>query len=108
MNSGYEQPTGPIVFVISGPNMSSNIINIYIYIYRSIVYSKGFPYILRTSKSKFGRRNYDRPKLEASHEQWLRETSRPTVFMISGPNMSSNIIKVYMDGFYTQRGFHIV
>ena len=25
MNSGYEQPAGPIVFVIYGPNMSSNI-----------------------------------------------------------------------------------
>ena len=23
----------------------------------------------------------------------------PTVFMIYGPNMSSNIIKIYMDGF---------
>ena len=28
MNSGYEQPAGPIVFV-SGPNMSSNIIKLY-------------------------------------------------------------------------------
>ena len=33
MNSGYEQPVGPTVFMIFGPNMSSNIINIYIYIY---------------------------------------------------------------------------
>ena len=31
MNSGYEQPAGPTVFVISGPNMSSNIIKLYIY-----------------------------------------------------------------------------
>ena len=29
-------------------------------------------------------------------------------FMISGPNMSYNIIKLYMDGFWTQRAFHIV
>ena len=29
MNSGYEQPIGPTIFVISGPNMSSNIINMY-------------------------------------------------------------------------------
>ena len=29
MNSGYEQPSGPTVFVISGPNMSFNIIKIY-------------------------------------------------------------------------------
>ena len=29
MNSGYEQLVGPIVFVISIPNMSSNIIKIY-------------------------------------------------------------------------------
>ena len=29
-------------------------------------------------------------------------------FMIFGPNISSNIIKLYMDGFYTQRDFHIV
>ena len=29
MNSGYEQPAGPTVFVISVPNMSSNIIKIY-------------------------------------------------------------------------------
>ena len=28
-------------------------------------------------------------------------------FMISGPNMSSNFIKLYMDGFWTQRDFHI-
>ena len=32
----------------------------------------------------------------------------PTVFMISVLNMSSNIIKLYMDGFYTQRDFHRV
>ena len=25
MNSGYEQPAGPTVFVIYGPNMSSNV-----------------------------------------------------------------------------------
>ena len=29
MNSGYEQPVGPIVFVIYGPNLSSNIIKLY-------------------------------------------------------------------------------
>ena len=29
-------------------------------------------------------------------------------FMISGPNMSSNIIKLYINGFYTQRDFHRV
>ena len=29
MNSGYEQPAGPTFFVISGPNMSSNIIKLY-------------------------------------------------------------------------------
>ena len=29
-------------------------------------------------------------------------------FMISGPNMSSNFIKIYMDGFYSQRAFHRV
>ena len=30
MNSGYEQPIGPTIFVISGPNMSSNIIKLHI------------------------------------------------------------------------------
>ena len=30
------------------------------------------------------------------------------VFMIYGPNMSYNIIKIYMDEFYTQRAFHRV
>ena len=29
-------------------------------------------------------------------------------FMISGPKMRSNFIKLYMDGFYTQRALHIV
>ena len=29
MNSGYEQPAWPTVFVISEPNMSSNIIKLY-------------------------------------------------------------------------------
>ena len=29
-------------------------------------------------------------------------------FMVSGTNMSSNFIKLYMDGFLTQRSFHIV
>ena len=29
MNSGYEQLVGPTIFMISGPNMSLNIINIY-------------------------------------------------------------------------------
>ena len=29
-------------------------------------------------------------------------------FVIYGPNMSSNIIKIYLDGFYTQRDFHRV
>ena len=29
MNSGYEQPVGPTIFVIVGPNMSSNIIKLY-------------------------------------------------------------------------------
>ena len=30
----------------------------------------------------------------------------PTIFVIYGPNMSSKIIKLYMDGFLTQRYFH--
>ena len=30
MNSGYEQPEGPTIFVISRPNIGSNIIKIYI------------------------------------------------------------------------------
>ena len=29
-------------------------------------------------------------------------------FVIFGPNMSSNIIKIYMDGFHTQISFHRV
>ena len=29
-------------------------------------------------------------------------------FVISGPNMSSNFIKLYMYGFYTQMAFHRV
>ena len=29
-------------------------------------------------------------------------------FMISGPNISSNIINLYMDGLYTQISFHRV
>ena len=33
MNTGYEQPIGPSVFVIYGPNMSSNIIKIYMDIF---------------------------------------------------------------------------
>ena len=40
MSSGYEQPAGPTIFVIYGPNVSSNIINIYIWIDLD---SKGFP-----------------------------------------------------------------
>ena len=37
-----------------------------------------------------------------------KQLAGPTVFMISGPNMSSNIIKLYMDRFQTQRAFHRV
>ena len=29
-------------------------------------------------------------------------------FVIYGPNLSSNFIKLYMDGFYIQRAFHRV
>ena len=29
-------------------------------------------------------------------------------FMLSGPNMSFHFIKLYMDGFWTQRPFHRV
>ena len=29
-------------------------------------------------------------------------------FVISGQNMSSNIIRLYLDGFYTKRAFHRV
>ena len=29
-------------------------------------------------------------------------------FVIYGPNMSSNILKLYIDVFYTQRAFHRV
>ena len=29
MNSGYEQPVGPTIFMIYGPNLSSNIIKLY-------------------------------------------------------------------------------
>ena len=38
------------------------------------------------------------------------EPTRPTFFfsVISGPNMNSNVIKLYMDKFYTQRDFHRV
>ena len=32
--------------------------------------------------------------------------AEPTVFVISGPNMSSNIINLYMDGFQIQMDFH--
>ena len=35
-----------------------------------------------------------------------KQQAGPTVFMISGPNMSSNIIKIYMDRFWTQISFH--
>ena len=35
---------------------------------------KGFSIESKTSKTEFGQRNYDRSKLEASHEQWLRAT----------------------------------
>ena len=38
MNSGYEQLVGPTVFVISGPNLSSNIIKIYILMYSRLKY----------------------------------------------------------------------
>ena len=42
---------------------------------------KGLSIGLRISKTEFGQINYDRPKLEASYEQWLRATPAwPTVF----------------------------
>ena len=33
MNSGYERPAGPTIFMISGPTLSSNFINIYMNIF---------------------------------------------------------------------------
>ena len=61
---GYQQ--GLLFFMISEPNMSSNFHQA---IYGWILNSKGFPYSLITFETEFGRRNYDRSKLEASHEQ---------------------------------------
>ena len=37
-----------------------------------------------------------------------KQLAGPTVFVISGPNLSSNIIKIYMNGFNTQKYFHRV
>ena len=82
MNSGYEQPVRPTVFVIYGPNMSSNIIKLYM--------EQSLDEEIMTIRSW-------RLSMNSGYEQ----PAGPTVFVISRPNMSSNIIKLYMDGFYT-------
>ena len=50
----YSYQQGLLFFMISRPNMSFNFIKLY---------------MDALSEMEFGRRNYDRPKLEASHEQ---------------------------------------
>ena len=43
--------------------------------------------------------------MNSDYEQNLQDL---LFFVIFGPNMSSNFIKLYKDGFFTQRVFHRV
>ena len=96
MNSGYEQPAGTSVFVIYGPNMSFNIIKLYmdgLYTQRSFHRVQEHP--KRSSDEEIMTVRNWRLAMNSGYEQLVG----PPVFIISGPNMNSNIIKLYMDGF---------
>ena len=96
MNSGYEQPAGPTIFVIYRPNMSSNIINLYMdgfWTQRSFHRFQEHP--KRSSNKEIMTVRIWRLPMNNGYVQ----LAGPTVFMISGHNISSNIIKLYMDGF---------
>ena len=61
MNSGYEQPTWHTIFVISGPNMSSNIIKLYM---DGFWTQRAFHRVQEHSKWSSDEKNYDHPKFE--------------------------------------------
>ena len=65
MNGGYEQPAGPTVFMIFGPNMSSNIIKLYMDRFYT---QRAFHRVQENPKRSSKKKNYDCPKLETSHE----------------------------------------
>ena len=97
MNSGYKQhQQGLLFFVIYGPNMSSNIINLYIngfYTKRAFYRVQEHP--KRSSDEESMTVRSWRLPMNSGYEQPVG----PTVFVISRSNMSSNIIKLYIDGF---------
>ena len=61
---------------------------------------KGFFIESKNIQNEFGRRSYDRPKLEVSYEQLPKQNLQGLLFfVISGLNMTFNIINLYMDRF---------
>ena len=105
MNNGYEQHAGPTIFMIFGHNMSSNIIKIYMgRFYTQISFHRVQEHLKRSSDEEIMTIRSWRLPINSGYEQPIE----PTIFMIYGPNMSSNIIKLYMNRFYTRRYFHRV
>ena len=105
MNSGYEKPAGPTIFVISGPNLSSNIINKYmIKFYTQRAFHKVQEHPTRSSDEDIMTvRSWWLP-MNSGYEQ----PARPTIFVIYGHNLSSNIITIYLTEFETHIYFHRV
>ena len=107
MNSDYDQNQQDLLFfVISGPNKSSNFIKIYMdgfYTQRDFHIVQEHP--KRSLDEELMTVRSWRLPMNSDYEQ---NQQGLLFFMIYGPNMSSNFIKLYMDGFYTQRDFHRV
>ena len=98
MNSDYEQnQQGLLFFMISGPNMSSNIIILYMngfYIQRAFHRVQEHP--KRSLDEEFMTIQSWRSPMNSDYEQ---NQQGLLFFIIFGPNMSSNIINLYMDRF---------
>ena len=97
INSGYEQPAGPTVFVISGLNMSSNIIKLYMNgFWTQRAFHRVQEHSKRSSDEEVMTVRSWRLPMNSGYEQHQQGL---LFFMISGLNMSSNIIMLYMDVF---------
>ena len=98
MNSDYEQNQQGLLFlVISRPNMSSNFINLYIDGFSTQMdFHVVQEHPKRSSDEEIMTVRSWRLPMNSDYEQ---NQQGLLFFIISGPNMSSNFIKLYMDGF---------
>ena len=98
MNSDYElNQQGLLFFMISGTNMSSNFIKLYMDgFYTQRAFHRVQEHLKRSLDEEIMTIRSWRLPMNSDYE---KNQQGLLFFVISGTNMSSNVIKIYMDGF---------